>query len=74
MASIEFPLSFTRQFVGPLDTSAVYSSLLDLQEYVNNSPIAYIGQVISIASGDDAGIYIIGDETHIFALATLSEL
>ena len=62
MASIEFPLSFTRQFVGPLDTSAVYSSLLDLQEYVNNSPIAYIGQVISIASGDDAGIYIIGDD------------
>ena len=62
MASIEFPLSFTRQFVGPLDTSSVYDSLIDLQDYVNNNPIAYLGQVLSIASGDDAGIYIVGDD------------
>ena len=62
MASIEFPLSFSRQYPGPLDVSAVFSSLTDLNTYVSSNPIAYSGQVVSVSDVNDAGIYMIADD------------
>ena len=65
MASIEFPLSFIRQYTGPLDASTVFSSLTDLNVYIANNPIAYAGQVVSVSAGSDAGVYTIADNTGI---------
>ena len=62
MASIEFPLSFSRQYPGPLDVSAVFSSLTDLNSYVSSNPIAYSGQVVSVSDVNDSGIYMIVDD------------
>jgi hypothetical protein len=62
MASVEFPLSFTRQYVGPLDTTAVFATKAELVTYVTSDPtIAYAGQAVSVSTGADAGIYIISE-------------
>ena len=58
MASIEFPLSFKRQFSGPLDESSVYATLSELNDYITNDPSAYDGQLLSVSSGTDEGVYI----------------
>jgi hypothetical protein len=60
MASIEFPLSFTRQYSGPLDTTEVFDTLADLNTYIASNPIAYAGQIVSISA--DGTLYIIMDD------------
>ena len=60
-ASLDFPLSFIRQYPGPLDTTAVFLSLAELNAYILNNSTAYAGQVVSVSSGSDAGIYIISE-------------
>jgi hypothetical protein len=60
MASIEFPLSFTRQYSGPLDTTAVFDTLADLNTYIASNPIAYAGQIVSVSA--DGTLYIIMDD------------
>ena len=61
MSTVEFPLSFVRQYDGPLDASAVFSTLFDLNTYVSSDPTAYAGQVVSVSTGVDAGVYIISE-------------
>ena len=73
MPSIEFPLSFKRQFTGPLDESSVYSTLADLNNYVDNDPIAYVGQVLAVSSGSDAGLYLITDDSGSKVVTKLGE-
>ena len=60
MASIEFPLSFTRQYSGPLDTTGVFETLVDLNTYIASNPIAYAGQIVSVSA--DGTLYIIMDD------------
>ena len=47
-ASMEFPMAFSRQDSFPLDKSSVYGSLSDAQTYAQTSPLAYVGQVLSV--------------------------
>lgn len=47
MASIEFPLSFTRQYSGPLDPSLVFPNLTQLMMYTAE-PEAYAGQIVAV--------------------------
>ena len=61
MASIEFPLSFTRQYSGPLDTTEVFDTLVDLNTYIASNPIAYDGQVVSVIEGTTK-VYLIADD------------
>jgi hypothetical protein len=61
MASIEFPLSFTRQYSGPLDTTEVFDTLVDLNTYIASNPIAYDGQVVSVIDGTTK-VYLIADD------------
>ena len=61
MASIEFPLSFTRQYSGPLDTTAVFDTLADLNTYIASNPIAYDGQLVSVIDGTRRA-YLISDD------------
>jgi len=41
------PLSIKRGNPNPLDTSDLYASLTDAQDYAKNDPTAYVGQIIS---------------------------
>lgn len=47
-AFMEFPLSMSRQDAFPLDKSSVFYSLEDAQTYAKTSPLAYVGQHISV--------------------------
>lgn len=46
----EFPKPFIRQGSFPLDESSIFYSLEEAQNYVNNNPIAYRGQLISVVN------------------------
>ena len=47
-AFMEFPLSMSRQDAFPLDKSSVFYSLAEAQTYAQTSPLAYVGQHISV--------------------------
>ena len=46
MASLIFPLQFTRQYAGPLDDSYVFDTLADMATYLGND-LRYPGQIVS---------------------------
>lgn len=47
-AFMEFPMAFSRQDSFPLDKTSVYGSLEEAQTYAKTSPLAYVGQVLSV--------------------------
>lgn len=47
-AFMEFPMAFSRQDGFPLDKTSVYGSLEAAQTYAQTSPLAYVGQVLSV--------------------------
>lgn len=47
-AFMEFPMAFSRQDGFPLDKTSVYGSLEEAQTYAQTSPLAYVGQVLSV--------------------------
>ena len=47
-AIMEFPMAFSRQDGFPLDKTSVYGSLEEAQTYAQTSPLAYVGQVLSV--------------------------
>lgn len=47
-AFMEFPMAFSRQDSFPLDKTSVYGSLEAAQTYAQTSPLAYVGQVLSV--------------------------
>lgn len=49
------PLNIRRGNPNPLDNSEVWSSLESAESYASSSPIAYVGQAISVVSRDDEG-------------------
>ena len=48
LALMEIPLSMSRQDAFPLDKSSVFYSLAEAQTYAQTSPLAYVGQHISV--------------------------
>jgi hypothetical protein len=47
-AFMEFPLSMSRQDGFPLDKSSVFYSVTEAETYAQTSPLAYVGQHISV--------------------------
>jgi hypothetical protein len=47
-AFMEFPLSMSRQDGFPLDKSSVFYSVAEAETYAQTSPLAYVGQHISV--------------------------
>ena len=47
-AFMEFPMAFSRQDSFPLDKTSVYGSLEEAQTYAQTSPLAYVGQILSV--------------------------
>ena len=47
-AFMEFPLSMSRQDAFPLDKSSVFYSMSEAETYAQTSPLAYVGQHISV--------------------------
>ena len=54
---MEFPMAFSRQDSFPLDKTSVYGSLEAAQTYAQTSPLAYVGQVLSVVVDGTATIY-----------------
>lgn len=58
---MEFPLSISRQDAFPLDKSSVFYSLAEAQEYAASSPLAYVGQYISVVTEGTSMAYQVKD-------------
>ena len=46
----EYPNSFKRQGAFPLEAYSIFYNLETAKDYAKNSPIAYVGQIISVIS------------------------
>lgn len=62
-AFMEFPLSMSRQDAFPLDKSSVFYSMSEAETYAQTSPLAYVGQHISVVEGGTSTAYQIKNET-----------
>ena len=62
-AFMEFPLSMSRQDAFPLDKSSVLYSLDEAKTYAETSPLAYVGQHISVVEAGTSTAYQIKNET-----------
>lgn len=58
-----FPLNFRRGNPNPLDNSSVWKSFVDAQNYAQNDPTAYVGQILSVVDNEHAvvDVYKIND-------------
>ena len=56
-AKMEFPMSMTRQGAFPLDSTSVFTSLGDAQNYAQYDPRAYVGQRISVIVDEKSTTY-----------------
>lgn len=73
----EYPNSFKRQGAFPLERYSLFNSYEEARDYVKNNPIAYIGQIVSvaIAANDVSGTvasakaYIVGVDEELHELA-----
>ncbi|MCB5924245.1 hypothetical protein NE584_00760 [Clostridium sp. DFI.5.61] len=61
-AFMEFPLSMSRQDAFPLDKSSVFYSLDEAKTYAKTSPLAYVGQHISVVEAGTSTAYQIKNE------------
>lgn len=59
--NMDFPLQISRQYGAPLDKTCIFYSESDMKEYIEHSPLAYVGQIISLVDEADASstIYVI---------------
>lgn len=72
----EYPNSFKRQGAFPLERYSLFNSYEEARDYAKNNPIAYIGQIVSVAvaadpvSGTEASTkaYIIGADGELHEL------
>lgn len=60
-AFMEFPMAFSRQDSFPLDKTSQYGSYVEAQTYAQTSPLAYVGQVLSVVENGEAKQYQIKD-------------
>ena len=56
-AKMEFPMAMTRQGAFPLDSTSVFTSLGDAQNYARYDPRAYVGQLIAVIVDGESTTY-----------------
>jgi len=56
MANLSLPVAFDRIFKGPLDSSLIFNSLLEMNDYLSNEA-RYAGQIVSIVDNNVVQIY-----------------
>lgn len=61
-AYMGFPLSIKRGNPAPVDTTAVWYSLTELNEYAKTGATAYVGQVLTLVEGGKCEAYMISNE------------
>lgn len=54
---MEFPLAMKRQGAFPLDENSVFYSMTDAQQYAQENPTAYVGQVIAVVVDGSSTVY-----------------
>lgn len=69
----EYPNSFKRQGAFPLERYSLFNSYEEARNYVKNNPIAYIGQIVSVAIAADAD-HEIAASTKAYIIGVDSEL
>lgn len=57
-----FPLSIKRGNPAPVDTTAVWYSKTDLQEYATSGATAYVGQILTLIADNKCEAYMISNE------------
>lgn len=62
-AYMEFPLQISRQYGAPVDKYSIFYSLVDATTYATTSPLAYVGQTITVVdeANSKATSYVIQD-------------
>lgn len=55
------PLSIKRSNPIPLDSTAIWSDYSEMADYAANSPVAYVGQILTLVTEDNSVAYIIKD-------------
>lgn len=60
-AFMEFPMAFSRQDSFPLDKTSQYGSYTEAKTYAQTSPLAYVGQVLSVVENGESKQYQIKD-------------
>lgn len=53
---IGVPFNYSRGNPQPLDNSSIYTSLSAAQEYATNSPVAYVGQIVTVVDSDKGSV------------------
>lgn len=54
---MEFPMAFSRQDSFPLDKTSVYGSFEEAETYAKTSPLAYVGQLLSVVENGTSTVY-----------------
>ena len=62
MSYIEFPLQFKRQYAGALDDGLVFNTYNALSDYIQNSNLAYAGQVVAVTETNS--LYIVNNTVN----------
>lgn len=53
---IGVPFNYTRGNPLPLDNSSIYTSLSAAQQYASTSPVAYIGQIVTVVDSETSAV------------------
>lgn len=69
MAVINFQLQLDRQFAAPLDVYSLFKSKEEAENFAQNSPLAYPGQLISVATSTLVQCFVIGNNKDLQELA-----
>lgn len=71
---MEFGMSFIRQGDFPIDSTSIFESKVEADEYVANDPTAYSGQVISVIDHEEGvvDVYVIGYSKALIKISAIS--
>lgn len=73
---MEFPLQIKRQFIGPIDTTAIWYSLEEAKTYAKSGSTSYVGQTIAVVNEEEGKVklYIIDINGDLSGVGTIEDL
>ena len=58
----EYPNAFKRQGAFPLEAYSLFNTIKAAQDYAKESPLSYVGQIITIVGDTGVKTYVIADK------------
>lgn len=62
------PFNFKRGNPIPLDSSTIFTSLSAAQDYATNSPIAYVGQIVTVVDSTVLNTEVVSSEINAYVV------